>query len=112
MNCPGCGRTRGEVGCSVECAVCHRTKNPRGRSAALEAAIGYCSHDCPGYAQEPHVGCLWPGETRRAFGYGLPSDDAARCYAGHDDSDDDLECRDITVIDGCALKEEEVADGR
>lgn len=77
---------KGEVGARVDCAICHRAKQPRGRSAPLDS--DYCDWDCPGYNAEPHVGSLWPGETRRAFGFGLPPDDAARCYA----SDDPLEC--------------------
>lgn len=57
------------LGEAVECAVCHRTKTPRGRSAPLEMANGLCSWDCPGYSEPPPVGDLWPGETRQEFGY-------------------------------------------
>lgn len=59
-----------EVGRAVECVTCGRTKNPRGRSAALESANGYCSRDaCSGYDAEPRAGELWPGESRRDFGF-------------------------------------------
>jgi hypothetical protein len=47
------------------CAVCGMRKKPRGRSAPLEAANGYCDDDCPGYRQEPRPGHLWPGEIDR-----------------------------------------------
>lgn len=48
-----------------ECGVCHRRKKPRGRSAPLEAANGYCDNDCTGYDEPPYVGHLWPGELQR-----------------------------------------------
>lgn len=48
-----------------ECARCHRRKQPQGRSAALEAANGYCDSDCEGYYEQPRSGHLWPGELRR-----------------------------------------------
>jgi hypothetical protein len=57
-----------EVGERVTCAVCGRQKQPRGRSAALEAASGYCTDECSGY-REPFVGDLWPGESRVEFGF-------------------------------------------
>lgn len=54
-------------GVRIECAVCCQAKQPVGRSAPF---TGYfCTDDCPGYEQEPHVGSLWPGETDEDFGY-------------------------------------------
>ncbi len=47
----------------VECARCHRTKAPYGRSIALAAAGGYCDSDCPGYSEYPQAGHLLPSET-------------------------------------------------
>jgi hypothetical protein len=44
----------------VYCIVCHKRKTPRGRSAPMEMRC--CDNDCPGYAQEPTAGHLWPGE--------------------------------------------------
>jgi hypothetical protein len=45
------------------CTVCGLRKKPRGRSAPLEMANSLCSGpDCPGYAQGPQAGHLWPGE--------------------------------------------------
>ena len=55
------------IGISVECAVCHQVKKPRGRSAPLGPM--YCTRECEGYDQEPYVGDLWPGETSQDFGY-------------------------------------------
>ncbi len=55
------------VGAAVECTVCHRTKQPRGRSAPM--ALRLCDSDCPGYRQGPFPGDLWPGETAEDFGY-------------------------------------------
>ena len=49
----------------VECLRCHKRKAPRGRSAAPEAANGYCDFECPGYDEEPRRGDLWPGELQR-----------------------------------------------
>ena len=43
-----------------ECATCHKTKKPNGRSAPLSSY--YCDSDCPGYGQDPTPGHLWPGE--------------------------------------------------
>lgn len=54
-------------GVSVQCAVCRHQKCPHGRSAPLGLVM--CMRDCPGYVIEPHVGCLWPGETDLDFGY-------------------------------------------
>jgi hypothetical protein len=45
-----------------ECARCHRTKAPIGRSVPLAACGSYCDSDCPGYREEPTPGHLWPGE--------------------------------------------------
>jgi hypothetical protein len=44
------------------CLICGLTKKPRGRSAPVETAGSMCDSDCPGYAQEPRPGHLWPGE--------------------------------------------------
>lgn len=44
-----------------ECTVCHKTKKPRGRDAAVHGP-SYCDHECPGYTQEPTPGHLWLGE--------------------------------------------------
>ena len=46
----------------VECAVCHRTKAPRGRSVALAMAGALCDTDCRGYYEIPLPGHLWPSE--------------------------------------------------
>lgn len=83
--CAECGREKGEVGRRVECAVCHRDKQPRGRAPPLDS--DYCDSDCPGYNTEPHIGSLWPGESRRDFGYGLPPNDADICYGPTDSTD-------------------------
>lgn len=54
--------------CTIECermptcTTCGLRKAPYGRSVALEAANGYCGHDCAGYYSEPRAGHLWPGE--------------------------------------------------
>ena len=58
-----------KVGVAIDCTVCHLRKKPRGRSAPLEAANSLCDHECPGYNQAPEPGELWPGETRKEFGY-------------------------------------------
>jgi hypothetical protein len=44
------------------CPVCGLRKQPRGRAAPLEMASSLCNYECPGYAQEPRSGHLWPGE--------------------------------------------------
>jgi hypothetical protein len=54
-------------GIRVRCAACGLTKKPIGRDASMFAS--YCTDDCPGYDQPPHVGSLWPGETDADFGY-------------------------------------------
>jgi hypothetical protein len=54
-------------GVIVECAVCGLQKKPHGRSEPMYSH--YCDDSCSGYAQEPRVGCLWPGETPDSFGY-------------------------------------------
>lgn len=56
-----------KCGVKVECAICHRTKAPRGRSAPAELRM--CDDDCPGHGQAPYVGSLWPGESEADFGY-------------------------------------------
>ncbi len=58
------------VGIAVICAVCHKRKAPRGRSAPMEMANSLCNFECPGYNLEPKVGSLWPGETSEEFNYG------------------------------------------
>lgn len=69
-----------KVGISVECARCHRTKAPRGRS--LSYHLSYCLPDeCPGYNLEPFAGDLFPGETDADFGYPC-SDYGTRQLAG------------------------------
>jgi hypothetical protein len=90
--CDVCGRQRGEVGARVECAVCHRTKKPRGRDAPMEAANGYCSEDCSGYRADPQVGDLWPGELRWVFGHGIMGNEAERCHAKSGEESDAAEC--------------------
>ena len=57
------------VGERVECETCKRMKQPRGRTAPLETANSLCEWRCPGYLEAPPVGDLWPGETRKEFGY-------------------------------------------
>jgi len=47
-----------------QCKLCYRTKSPQGRSVPAAMVGDYCSHDCPGYADEPYPGHLWPGELR------------------------------------------------
>lgn len=37
-------------------------QSARGHSVAPAAANGYCSHDCPGYYEDPKPGHYWPGE--------------------------------------------------
>lgn len=59
--------TATKVGIHVECAVCGRTKTPRGRDGGLHN--GKCDRDCSGYSLDPQVGSLWPGETDEEFGY-------------------------------------------
>lgn len=56
-----------KVGISVECAVCRRTKQPRGRSAPLGGSL--CDRECAGYRIAPLPGDLWPGETEEDFGF-------------------------------------------
>ncbi len=68
--CPRCTEASEEVGETLWCKVCPRSKNPVGRSAPMEAANSYCSHDCEGYYQDPQPTSLWPGESRLDFGYG------------------------------------------
>lgn len=57
------------VGRAVDCRVCGLRKKPRGRDAPLIMASSLCDHECPGYAQPPHPGDLWPGETAEDFGF-------------------------------------------
>jgi hypothetical protein len=65
------------IGVSVKCVVCGQNKCPRGRSAPLGAYL--CdSETCPGYAQEPRAGDLWPGETEGDFGYPIHGSDGTR----------------------------------
>lgn len=47
-----------------ECVVCGRTKHPRGRDPGVNAASGYCAHECPGHSLDPQAGHLWPSEWR------------------------------------------------
>lgn len=62
-------KTMEDIGIAVECTACHFRKKPRGRSAGLEMANSLCDDDCPGYNQSPEPGSLWPGESRKDFGY-------------------------------------------
>lgn len=62
------------VGIAVECAVCHRSKKPLGRSAPLEMWNSLCDQECPGYMAVPWPGSLWPGETEEEFGYPITND--------------------------------------
>lgn len=48
------------------CTACGLRKRPRGRSVPIEMENGLCGRDCPGYAQEPRAGHLWPGELERS----------------------------------------------
>lgn len=59
------------VGVAAYCTVCHKMKQPLGRSAPMETAGAYCSSpfECEGYAKDPKPGVLWPGETREEYGY-------------------------------------------
>ena len=50
----------------VTCAMCKRRKPPIGRDVAAEMSGSYCEHECPGHAQEPRGGHLWPGELARS----------------------------------------------
>lgn len=63
------GLNPNKVGVEVECAVCHRTKAPRGRSVPL--GMSHCNNDCVGYQREPFSGSLWPGESEAEFGYAV-----------------------------------------
>lgn len=47
------------------CARCRMRKHPWGRDPGA-AADSYCGWDCPGYAEEPKPGHLWPGELARS----------------------------------------------
>jgi len=58
-----------KIGIAVTCTVCHLTKKPYGRSAALEMSNSLCDPDCSGYFEAPYPGDLWPGETEEDFGY-------------------------------------------
>jgi hypothetical protein len=55
------------VGKSIRCTVCGRRKKPHGRSAPMGYPV--CDDECSGYDLEPKVGCLWPGESEKDFGY-------------------------------------------
>ncbi|MEE9395144.1 MAG: hypothetical protein V3W41_21855 [Planctomycetota bacterium] len=57
-------KTIHEVGRTVYCNACELRKKPVGRSAAPEQANSLCDSSCNGYDNTPHVGSLWPGETR------------------------------------------------
>ena len=61
-----------KVGIEVYCAMCHRTKAPRGRSVPDMSYNQFCTGMmCSGYGEDPIVGDLWPGETEQDFGYPL-----------------------------------------
>lgn len=75
----------------VDCEVCGRQKNPRGRSAPFECG-GYCESECPGNWKDPKPSDLWSGEKRSDFGYGWnPRKVSAlvRFVNGADDDSDD-----------------------
>ena len=55
------------IGIAVVCTICHQMKAPHGRSVPMGAS--YCTEECEGYELDPHVGCLWPRETSKDFGY-------------------------------------------
>ena len=59
----------GKVGIAVKCAVCHRTKAPRGRSVSPYMASSLCADECAGYRLAPLPGSLWPREFEADFGY-------------------------------------------
>jgi len=56
-----------DVGVAVVCSVCGLMKKPIGRDAGPEG--GFCDWECPGYYLPPLPGDLWPGESRKDFGY-------------------------------------------
>lgn len=56
-----------KVGIAVTCGTCGRMKQPRGRSAPMQA--DYCDFECEGYEQPPLSGSLWPNESESDFGY-------------------------------------------
>jgi hypothetical protein len=58
-----------KIGVAVHCTVCGKQKKPVGRSAPLALAASLCDHECPGYADDPIVGHLWPNETQEEYGY-------------------------------------------
>ena len=68
--CQRCQAAQNEVGETLWCTVCPRSKAPAGRSVGMEAYSSYCSSDCEGYYQDPHPTSLFPGESRLDFGYG------------------------------------------
>lgn len=70
-------QTRPVTGSAVACNVCGQRKAPLGRGVPLGSYL--CDRDCPGYAQTPAPGSLWPGESLAEFGY--PKD------AAEDDAD-------------------------
>lgn len=63
------GKYLPEIGHAVRCLVCGRTKAPVGRSVPNEIANGICDRDCEGYDKKPFTNSLWPGESRKEFGY-------------------------------------------
>lgn len=51
------------------CTACGQSKAPPGRSAP-GCGAGYCSRECSGHDEQPRPPSdLWPGESRRDFGY-------------------------------------------
>ena len=68
------------IGIRVECATCHRQKQPRGRSAPMDMEM--CTPKarwntyagCEGYYEDPKVGDLWPRETEMDWGYRFTHD--------------------------------------
>ena len=64
-----------KIGISVKCAVCGKTKAPRGRSLSPHSSESYChtgyspETECAGYRADPFPGDLFPGETENDVGY-------------------------------------------
>ena len=54
-------------GVAVSCTTCRQRKAPIGRSVPLGMPL--CDFECDGYALDPQVGSLWPGELASEFGF-------------------------------------------
>ncbi len=53
----------------IRCTICHKRKQPIGRSAPALTDGTLCGPDCGGFNQEPLSGSLWPEESEADFGY-------------------------------------------